>query len=49
MIFGLVVLIIAALLNYIYIHESRELDESFGVEYREYRRATPFLFPRFPL
>jgi protein-S-isoprenylcysteine O-methyltransferase Ste14 len=47
-IFGLVLLIFTALLSYIYVHESRELEVRFGVEYRNYRRAIPFLIPRFP-
>ena len=47
-IFGLVIIIFSLLLTYIYIHESRELAERFGVEYQEYRRKIPFLFPRIP-
>jgi protein-S-isoprenylcysteine O-methyltransferase Ste14 len=47
-VFGLVLLIFTALLFFIYTHESRELEMRFGVEYLDYRRATPFLFPRFP-
>lgn len=49
LVFGLVWLIFTGLLTFIYRHESRELEMRFGVEYLEYRRATPFLFPRFPL
>lgn len=45
---GLVLLVFATLLTYIYVHESRELEARFGVEYSEYRHSTPFLFPRFP-
>ena len=47
-VFGLVLLIFIALLSYIYVHESRELEERFGVEYLDYKNSTPFLFPRFP-
>ena len=47
-VFGLVLLIFVSLLSYIYIHETGELAERFGVEYLEYRNRTPFLFPRIP-
>lgn len=43
---GIIMLIFAGLLRYIYIHETRELVERFGEKYLEYRRKTPFLFPR---
>jgi protein-S-isoprenylcysteine O-methyltransferase Ste14 len=45
--FALVLGVFAVLLRYIYMHESEELAGRFGVEYLEYRRSTPFLFPRF--
>jgi protein-S-isoprenylcysteine O-methyltransferase Ste14 len=48
LVFWLVLFIFTALLTYIYIHESRELEARFGVEYRNYRSITPFLIPRFP-
>ncbi|MCX6077912.1 MAG: isoprenylcysteine carboxylmethyltransferase family protein [Chloroflexi bacterium] len=47
-IFGLVLLIFTSLLSYIYVHESWGLEARFGVEYHNYRSATPFLIPRFP-
>lgn len=47
LVFGLVWLVFTALLTYIYVHESRELEARFGVEYLEYRRSTPFLIPRY--
>ncbi len=37
------------LLRFIYIHETRELAQRFGEPYLEYRKRTPFLFPRFHL
>ena len=47
-VFGLVLLIFISLLTYIYIHETKELAERFGVEYLQYRKEIPFLFPRLP-
>lgn len=47
-VFGLVLLIFISLLTFIYIHETRELAERFGVEYLQYRKEIPFLFPRIP-
>jgi protein-S-isoprenylcysteine O-methyltransferase Ste14 len=44
---GLVVLVFAALLSYIAMHETAELTERFGEEYLAYRQRTPFLLPRF--
>jgi protein-S-isoprenylcysteine O-methyltransferase Ste14 len=44
---GLVVLVFAALLSYIAVHETAELTERFGDEYLAYRQHTPFLLPRF--
>ncbi len=41
----LVLLVVAALLAFIYVHETRELGQRFGSEYQEYRRNTPFLIP----
>jgi protein-S-isoprenylcysteine O-methyltransferase Ste14 len=43
---GLVLLIFAALLTYIYQHETRELAQRFGADYLAYKQNTPFLFPR---
>jgi protein-S-isoprenylcysteine O-methyltransferase Ste14 len=48
-VFLLVLLVFAALLTYIYIHETRELSDRFGVEYRAYKKKTPFLIPFFHL
>lgn len=42
----IVLLVFIGLLRYIYIHETKELVARFGEEYQEYRRKTPFLFPR---
>lgn len=47
-VFRLVLLIFISLLTFIYIHETRELAERFGVEYLQYRKEIPFLFPRIP-
>ena len=44
---GLVALGAAMLLTYIRLVEEREMEARFGQEYREYRRRTPFLIPRF--
>lgn len=44
---GLVLLIFASLLTYIYHHESKELAQRFGADYLAYKQNTPFLFPRF--
>lgn len=41
-----VLLCAAALLTYIRFIEERELAAGFGPEYLDYRRRTPFLFPR---
>jgi protein-S-isoprenylcysteine O-methyltransferase Ste14 len=43
---ALTLIVISALLTYIYINETRELAERFGEEYLEYRKRTPFLVPR---
>jgi protein-S-isoprenylcysteine O-methyltransferase Ste14 len=43
---GLVLLIFAVLLTYIYHHETRELTQRFGDDYLAYKQNTPFLFPR---
>jgi len=43
---GLVFVIFISLLVFIYNHETKELTERFGQEYLEYKRSTPFLFPR---
>ena len=42
----LTVIVFSLLLTYIYIHETRELAERFGDEYLQYKKRTPFLFPR---
>lgn len=47
-VFGLVLLIFISLLAFIYTHETKELAERFGVEYLQYRKEIPFLFPRIP-
>jgi protein-S-isoprenylcysteine O-methyltransferase Ste14 len=47
-VFGLVLLIFISLLTFIYIHETKQLAERFGVEYLQYRKEIPFLFPRIP-
>jgi protein-S-isoprenylcysteine O-methyltransferase Ste14 len=47
-VFGLVLLIFISLLTFIYVHETKELAERFGVEYLQYRKEIPFLFPRIP-
>jgi len=39
--------IFATLLSYIYHHETEELTQRFGADYRAYKQNTPFLFPRF--
>ena len=44
-VFLLVLLVFAALLTYIHIHETRELSDRFGVEYLAYKEKTPFLIP----
>ncbi len=44
----LILVIFAALLTFIYQHETQELAERFGKEYLEYRKRTPFLIPRCP-
>jgi len=44
---ALVLIVFASLLTYIYFHETSELANRFGAEYRAYRQKTPFLFPRF--
>jgi len=44
---GLVILVFASLLSFIYIHETRELAARFGDDYLDYRNSTPFLFPKF--
>jgi protein-S-isoprenylcysteine O-methyltransferase Ste14 len=43
---GLVVMVFAALLSYIAVHETAELTKRFGEEYLAYRQRTPFLLPR---
>lgn len=43
----LVLLVFTCLLTYIYFHETQELSERFGEDYRAYRQSTPFLIPRF--
>jgi protein-S-isoprenylcysteine O-methyltransferase Ste14 len=47
-VFVLVLLIFISLLTYIFIHETQELAERFGVEYLQYRKEVPFLIPRIP-
>ena len=47
-VFVFVLLIFIFLLTYIYIHETQELAERFGVEYLQYRNEIPFLIPRIP-
>jgi protein-S-isoprenylcysteine O-methyltransferase Ste14 len=47
-VFVLVLFIFISLLTFIYVHETKELAERFGVEYLQYRKETPFLFPRIP-
>jgi protein-S-isoprenylcysteine O-methyltransferase Ste14 len=44
-VFLLVLIVFAALLTYIYVHETRELAGRFGAEYLAYKEKTPFLFP----
>jgi len=34
--------------TYIYIHETKELAERFGVEYLQYQKEIAFLFPHIP-
>jgi protein-S-isoprenylcysteine O-methyltransferase Ste14 len=41
----LTLIVFSALLTYIYLHETRELSERFGDEYRLYQTQTPFLIP----
>jgi len=43
------VVVFTILLRFIYIHETRELAQRFGEPYLEYRKQTPFLFPRIHL
>lgn len=46
---GMVIVVLlcaAALLTYIRLAEERQMAARFGPEYRDYRRGTPFLFPR---
>lgn len=40
-------IVFSVLLTFIYFHETRELAERFGEEYLDYRKRTPFLFPKF--
>ncbi len=47
-VFVLVLLIFISLLTYIYIHETKELAERFGVEYLQYQKEIAFLFPHIP-
>ena len=44
----LVLVIITALLTFIYQHETLELAERFGSDYQSYQKQTPFLIPRSP-
>jgi protein-S-isoprenylcysteine O-methyltransferase Ste14 len=44
---GMVLLIFASLLVYIFHHETKELAQRFGADYLAYKQNTPFLFPRF--
>lgn len=39
-------LVFTGLLRYIAVHETRELTQRFGEDYRAYCRRTPFLIPR---
>lgn len=41
----LTVVVVSALLTFIYFHETRELTERFGEAYLEYQKRTPFLLP----
>jgi protein-S-isoprenylcysteine O-methyltransferase Ste14 len=43
---ALVLVIFASLLTFIYFHETPELSARFGLDYLEYMRMTPFLFPK---
>ena len=45
MVFLFVLVVFAALLTYIHIHETSELSDRFGVEYLAYKEKTPFLIP----
>jgi protein-S-isoprenylcysteine O-methyltransferase Ste14 len=44
---GMVLLFAICLLIYIKLLEEKEMELRFGADYVEYRRQTPFLFPRF--
>jgi protein-S-isoprenylcysteine O-methyltransferase Ste14 len=43
---GMVLLIFSALLSYIYVFETRELTARFGKVFLDYKKDTPFLFPK---
>ena len=43
----LTMIVFSTLLVYIYKHETLELTERFGQVYTEYKKKTPFLWPRF--
>ena len=44
---GLVLLGATVLLTYIKVLEEKEMELRFGDAYREYRKQTPFIIPRF--
>ena len=43
---GMAAVVIACLLMYMKFIEEHELDERFGTAYQEYKKGTPFIFPR---
>jgi len=44
---GLALIYPTGILTYVKVFEEKELEERFGAEYLEYKRATPFIIPRF--
>jgi protein-S-isoprenylcysteine O-methyltransferase Ste14 len=45
--FGLALVYPVGILTYVKVIEEKELEERFGIEYLEYKRATPFIIPHF--
>ena len=45
--FGLALVYPVGILAYVKVIEEKELEERFGIEYLEYKRATPFIIPHF--
>jgi protein-S-isoprenylcysteine O-methyltransferase Ste14 len=45
--FGLALVYPVGILTYVKVIEEKELEERFGIEYLEYKHATPFIIPHF--